>query len=149
MDHMKERHDILYTKERLIPVVQTHDAGMPAWCPFQGQCMMLRTIFGGSQRHITLLTENGAVAAVNLKVKDVRPAGKNFCMFCDDGILFHKSLNSCRDARKYNVANMTVVSMQRLTGGRPGVYDFVAVRYAAYIGHGENPKALSYKRNVH
>lgn len=141
MNHMKEKHDILYTKDRImIPVVKTRSAGMPSWCPFRGQCMMLRTIFGGPQRHISLLTKDGIDADdgmkdIVLKVRDVRPAGKNFCMFCNDGIPSHKSLNSCRDARKYNTANMTVCDMQRSTGGRPGIYDFAAVRYAAYIGH--------------
>lgn len=146
---MKKRHNILYTKELTIPVVETRSAGMPSWCPFRGQCMMLRTIFGAPQKPISLQLEDGTDAVAELKVRDVRPAARNFCMFCDDGLPYHRwSLNSCREARKYNTANMTAADMYRLSGGRPGVYDYAAVRYAVYIGHIINPDEpviLSYK----
>ena len=139
---MKKKHNILYTKEHItIPVVETRSAGMPSWCPFRGQCMMLRTIFGAPQKPISLLLEDGTDAEAELKVRDVRPAAKNFCMFCDDGgsLPYHRLLNSCREARKYNTANMTAADMYRLSGGRPGVYDYAAVRYAVYIGHNIDP----------
>lgn len=146
---MKKKHNILYTKEHItIPVVETRSAGMPSWCPFRGQCMMLRTIFGGPQKPISLLLEDGTDAGTELKVRDVRPAAKNFCMFFDDGLPPYRSLNSCREARKYNTANMTAADMYRLSGGRPGVYDYAAVRYAVYIGHiidPSEPVILSYK----
>lgn len=140
---MKKRHNILYTKEHItVPVVETRSAGMPSWCPFRGQCVMLRTIFGAPQRPISLMLEDGIDAGAELKVRDVRPAAKNFCMFCDDGMPFHRSRNSCISARKYGA------DIYKLTGGRPGVYDFAAVKYAVYIGHIINPDEpvlLSYK----
>lgn len=139
---MKRKYDILWVKEYIsLPVVRVSDAGMPSWCPFQGQCPMFRTILGSPGKSISIRCgREEDDDNIILRVRDIRPAAKNFCMFCDDGLPYHMPTNSCRAMRKYITGNKPVSDMQRLTGGLPGTYDFAAVRYAVYVGHAMDPR---------